>query len=553
MRELVIDSFAGGGGASLGIEQAIGRPVDIAINHDPEAVAMHIANHPATKHYTQDVYRLQPLQVTKGRPVALLWASPDCRHHSRAKGGKPVSKQVRDLAAALIPWARDAQPRVIMLENVPEFRDWGPLDEHDMPIKSRKSEHFDAWCAALRECGYELEWRLLRACDYGAPTSRRRLFIIARRDGAPIVWPEPTHGPGLLPYRTAAECIDWSLPCPSIFLTKEQGRARGVNRPLVPATMKRIAAGTKRYVLDAERPFIVNLTHGIRLESIDEPWTTITGAHRGEKALVMPHLVGITHNQSGGMVDAIDAPVRTITTSKGGELALVAPTLIQTGYGERPGQAPRVPGLDKPMGTVVAAGSKHALVTAFLAKHFGDQGQRPGLPLDEPVSTVTAVDHHALVASNLIKLYGTSTGAPVDGPMPTVTGGGQHIAEVRAFLSAYYGNDKDGQALNDPMRTVTSKERFGLVMVEGWPYQIVDIGMRMLTPRELFRAQGFPEGYVIDPMVGPKRLTKTSQIRMCGNSVCPPIARALVEANVAGAGQQHIWRGYELAAAGGAS
>lgn len=578
--ELVIDSFAGGGGASLGIEQAIGRPVDIAINHDAEAIAMHQANHPETEHYQEDVWQVDPLKATGGRPVALAWFSPDCTHHSKARGGKPRDKNIRGLAWVALRWAAKVRPRVLIVENVEEFRSWGPLNRRRRPKRNRKGETFDRWVSQLRGLGYEVEWRELRACDFGAPTSRKRLFIIARCDGELIRWPAPTHSNqpllGLAPYRTAAECIDWSIPCPSIFERP---------KPLAAATLRRIANGIRRYVIEAERPFVINLTHGGRLESVDEPFATITGAHRGEKALVAPYLArnnhdgqakptdsvdeplrtittqgnkhalvtpflaGITHNKSGGQTTPGDAPMPTITTSRGGEQALIAPTLVQTGYGERAGQSPRSLDIEEPLGTVVGGGSKHALVAGFLAKHFGGH-ETPGSDLGQPADTVTARDHHGLVASSLVKLYGTNDGADIEQPMPTVTSTGQHLGEVRAFLAAYYGNDKDGQAVSEPFRTVTSKERFGLVTVEGEPYAIVDIGMRMLAPRELFRAQGFPEGYVIDPVVNGRRLTKTDQIRMCGNSVCPPIARALVSANVVALGQPAMWAGYELAAGG---
>lgn len=508
--ELVIDSFAGGGGASMGIEQAIGRPVDIAINHDAEAVAMHMANHPETQHFQQDIWKVRPRQATKGRPVALAWFSPDCKHFSKAKGGKPVEKSVRDLAWVVVEWARDVRPRVIMLENVEEFRTWGPLTEDNMPDRDRKGETFNEWLEAIRALGYEVEWRELRACDYGAPTIRKRLFIIARCDGKPIAWPAKTHGKGLLPFRTAAECIDFYLLCPSIFERK---------RPLVEATLRRIANGIRRYVIETDQPFIIKFQQNSVGQPLGQPLDTVmAGAPRF--GLAPPFLASITHNKGGaGMISAGDEPVRTITTSRGGEQALIAPTLVQTGYGEREGQSPRSLDIEKPLGTVVGGAVKHALVASFLAKHFGDHGQRPGSPLNEPMGTVTTVDHHA---------------------------------EVRAFLVAYFGNERDGQAVLDPFRTVTSKERFGLVYIHGEPYEIADIGMRMLTPRELFRAQGFPDGYVIDPFVGGKRLTKTAQIRMCGNSVCPPMSRALVTANVGRLGQQEMWAGYEVAAGGGA-
>jgi DNA (cytosine-5)-methyltransferase 1 len=367
----------------------------------------------------------------------------------------------------------------------------------------------------MQNLGYTVEYRELRACDYGAPTIRKRLFLVARCDGQPICWPEPTHGPGRLPFRTAAECIDWSLPCPSIF-----ERAR----PLAPNTLRRIAAGIRRYVIEAANPFIVNLTHqgGERVEGLDEPFRTITGANRGEKALV-------------------------------------SPTLIQTGYGERGGQAPRVPGLAKPLGTVVAGGSKHALVSAFLERHYPGDAVVPfitkfnqnsvGTAIDEPVHTITSGGHMAktggcahamgLVASSLVKLRGTCRdGQPVTDPMATISAQGTHLGEVRAFLLKYFGTDQDPR-LTEPMHTLTTKHRMGLVTVEGEAYMIADIGLRMLAPRELFRAQGFPDDYIIDPIVNGKRLSKTAQVRMCGNSVSPPPAAAILRAQLAGAAKQH--------------
>ena len=526
--ELVVDLFAGGGGASTGIEQAIGRHVDIAINHDPEAVSLHQANHPQTQHYVSDVFEVDPLAVTDGRPVGLLWASPDCKHFSKAKGGKPVSKKIRGLAWVVVKWAKLARPRIICLENVEEFQTWGPLGEDGRPCPERKGATFQRWKRQLENLGYTIDYRELRACDFGAPTIRKRLFLVARRDGQPIVWPEASHGAPdtlavrqkkLQPWRTAADCIDWSIPAPSIFERE---------RPLADATCRRIAKGIVRYVIEAAKPFIVPMTH--------------TGGDR---------------------VHSSDEPLRTITTAQRGELALAVPTLIQTGYGERPGQAPRVPGLDKPLGTVVN-GQKHAVVAAFLAKHYTGV---VGSDMADPVATVTSVDHHSLVAahlvhyhadkrpedvrasdmrdplktqttenrhalvtSNLVKLRGVNVGSGTDEPVHTVSAQGTHHAEVRAFLVKYYGTDQDPN-LQEPLHTVTTKDRFGLVMVKGEPYAIVDIGLRMLTPRELYRAQGFPESYQIDHGADGRPLTKTAQVRMCGNSVCPPLARALVAAN----------------------
>ncbi|MDQ2139553.1 DNA cytosine methyltransferase [Alcaligenaceae bacterium B3P038] len=660
--ELIIDNFAGGGGASTGIEMALGRCVDVAINHDPEAVQMHAINHPQTKHYCESVWDVDPLEVTQGRPVGLAWFSPDCKHFSKAKGGKPVEKKIRGLAWIVLRWAALVRPRVIMLENVEEFKTWGPLMAKEVPqlapdgsVESvnveyfpdpaRRGETFRSFIRQLQEKGYAVETRELRACDYGTPTIRKRLFMIARCDGQPIVWPAPTHGaptsPGVLagllkPWRTAAECIDWSLACPSIFERK---------RPLAEATMKRIARGIQRYVIDNADPFIVKVNHSgddFRGQTSDAPMQTITSKHgtgivaphitkfrtgstgvdmrepmptitAGPKenpagaphalGVVSPYLVGAGGPEYAGKPKAVDTPFNTLTTenhshvvapyltpyhaatSAGGDrvrslqdplatqttenrFAVVAPTLVQTGYGERAGQAPRAPGLDKPLGTVVAGGAKHALVAGFLAKHFGGHYDGPGASLDAPTHTVTAVDHHALVtaqlvgcggragqsrprdanepvqtitakgdtaivASHLAKLRETSSSAATNEPLHTVSAGGTHHADVRAFLVKYYGEGGQDQDARDPMHTIPTKDRLGLVTVAGEQYVIADIGMRMLEPHELYAAQGFPSSYVIAPTINGRRLPKHAQVRMCGNSVCPPLAAALARANVA--------------------
>ena len=512
--ELVIDLFAGGGGASTGIEQAIGRPVDVAINHDPQAVALHQANHPQTLHYVSDVFEVDPLAVTDGRPVGLLWASPDCTYHSKARGGKPFrdrgqANKRRALAGVVVRWATLARPRIICLENVEEFQHWGPLASNGQPCPDRRGSSFRRWVASLRNLGYVVEWRELRACDYGAPTIRKRLFLIARCDGEPIVWPAPTHGaPGslpvrqrrLLPWRTAAECIDWDVPCPSIF-----ERAR----PLADATCRRIAKGIVRYVIESAEPFIVPVTH-----------------------------VG------GERVHPGSEPLRTITTASRGELMLASPTLIEVGYGERPGQQPRAPGLNKPLGTVVGA-RKHALVAAFLAKHYTGV---VGSDLRDPMGTVTSVDHHSLVAANLVHMgHGEGKDGSarfshgvrdIEAPLNTITASGVTAGLVQSFLVKYYGNEVDGLPLTDPLHTIPTRDRFGLVLVKGQPYAIADIGLRMLTPRELYTAQGFPTSYIIDRGADGRALTKTAQVRLCGNSVCPPIARALVAANFAEAASE---------------
>lgn len=510
MRGLVVDLFAGGGGASTGIEAALGRDVDIAINHSAIALAVHEANHPRTKHLTANIWEVDPRIATGGRRVDVLWASPDCTHHSVAKGGKPRDNKLRSLAWVVVDWARYTRPNVIFLENVCEFRSWGPLYEvgHRLPdgrilkendkevgtpIKARAGETFELWKGELGLLGYTVEHRVLDASHYGAPTRRRRLFLVARRDGEPIVWPEPTHGPGREPFHTAAECIDWSIPCPSIFLTKKQGRKLGVKRPLAKKTMWRIAQGLKKYVLNNPRPFIVKVNHGgmeDRSESIDKPLSTVTASRRGH--------------------------------------AVVAPVLQQSGYGERKGQSARVLNLHEPLGTVVAGGPKHALVAAFLAKHFGGN-TTPGIPLDGPVSTITTQDHHALVAAHITKFQQNSIGQDPRNPLDTVMAGATRFAEVRAFLSVFYGSEAAGAGLDEPMRTVTTKDRFGLVIIKGTVYEIVDIGMRMLEPHELLRAQfgRFAHAYDLSAAV-----TKTAKVRLIGNSVCPEAAEAVVRANM---------------------
>jgi len=512
--ELVIDLFAGGGGASCGIEQGIGRPVDVAVNHDPMAVAMHEANHPGTKHFCESVFSVNPVAVTNNQPVGLLWASPDCTHHSKAKGGKPVSAKRRGLAWVVIKWARRTRPRVIMLENVEEFEDWGPVIPKKgpdgevlrfpdgkpqlVPCPDRKGQEFQKFIAQLERLGYQVEWRPLRACDYGAPTIRKRLFLIARRDGRAIVWPKASHGqPESLPvrrgkqkpYRTAAECIDWSIPCPSIFERK---------KPLAENTLRRIAKGMQRFVIEAAQPFIIAIDHG---------------------------------STKSGCNWSVQQPITTITTEN--RHAFVVPTLIQTGFGERPGQAPRAPGLHKPLGTVMAGGCKHALVSAFLAKHYGGV---VGTPVTVPTGTVTTIDHHAVVAAHMINMKGTARSArAATEPLSTVCAGATHAGLVAAFMAPYYGSGsgETGRDIRQPAPTATTKDRLQLitVQIDGATYVVTDIGMRMLQPRELFKAQGFPDSYIIDPEYSGKPMPKYAQVRMCGNSVPPVWPRALVEAN----------------------
>lgn len=519
---IIVDLFAGGGGASEGIRLAIGRDPDLAINHDPEAVAMHRENHPGTRHLIEDVWSVDPSWATQGRPVDLLWASPDCTHHSKAKGAAPNRDDKRRSLACVITekWVPATWPETIIMENVEEFKSWGPVDHCGRVIESAKGDTFRWFVRRLRRYGYRVEYRELRACDYGAPTIRRRLFLVAKRGNAKIVWPEPTHGPGRPePYRTAADCIDWSIPCPSIF-----ERAK----PLADATLRRIAKGIMRYVVQAERPFIVNLTHGGRLEDIASPINTITCANRGEKALVVPVLEAHYGTKGGKDLRAHTAsePIRTVSTEN--RFGLVTAFLAKHFTG--------VVGSDlrRPIGTVTTV-DHHSLVSAHLVRQFG---RSVGAPADAPVGTVTAGGggKTLLSAAHLVKLRGSCRdGQPLDAPAPTITAGGTHAALVHAFLLKYYGADQDPR-LESPLHTITTKDRFGLVTVtvEGEPYYIADIGLRMLQPRELFRAQGFSDDYVIEHADG-RPLTKTAQVRMCGNSVCPPMAAALVRANVGAA------------------
>jgi DNA (cytosine-5)-methyltransferase 1 len=683
--KLIVDYFAGGGGASKGIEMALGRSPDIAVNHDAEAIALHRANHPDTMHLQNDVWSVMPemVKLIGNRPIELFHASPDCKHFSKAKGGKPVKRKIRDLAWVVPQFARRFRPEVITLENVEEFAGWGPLVQkigadgrpsvdaegrpHMVPCKQRKGETFAQWVHALERLGYRVAWKELRASDLRAPTIRKRLFVIARRDGLPIVLPEATHGDPDRPtfkakklkkWRTAAECIDWSLPCPSIFATaaeiKEEHGLRAV-RPLAENTMARVAKGVFRFVIDNPKPFIVNLTHHGegRCESVEEPFKTITGAHRGEKAIILP---SITRFNTGAVGSPIDEPLSTITANSfikraggcapiglveatvagpflagvGGRMGqtenrsvdtpaqtltakadtvIIAPTLIQSGYGERKGQEPRALDLDHPLGTVVAGGIKHAviapiitraqhsggstsadapahtvaasrkdqnqvvaahlmtmrnaqkpfneadkpahticadgarlhMVAAFLAKHYGGH-ETPGAAFDEPMSTVTAQDHHAVVHAGLINLKGSDRrmSAP-DAPAAALTAQGNHQGPVTAFLTKYHRDGGQHAPVDDPSHTIDCKARFGLctVMLGDEPWVIVDIGMRMLTPRELFNAQGFSSDYIIDHGLFEdaqgnrfwKKLSQTASVRLVGNSVCPDVEYAVIAAN----------------------
>ncbi|MDH2327678.1 DNA cytosine methyltransferase [Cereibacter sp. SYSU M97828] len=695
---MIIDSFAGGGGASTGIELALGRSPDVAINHSENALALHAANHPEALHLDSNIWDVDPRTVAAGRRVGLLWASPDCKHFSKAKGGAPRDRNIRDLAWVVVKWAEEVQPDVILMENVEEFRTWGHVGEDGQPIKEFAGQIFELWLKRLRKAGYKVQWRELRGCDYGAPTIRKRFFMVARRDGRPIAWPKPTHGDPtskdvkrgkLLPWRTAAECIDWSLPCPSIFDTAPEIMAKhGLRavRPLKPNTLARVARGMKRYVLESERPFLVNLTHGGRVEDSGEPFRTITGAHRGEKAVIAPNLMrtdmtgavkrngiyplseplrtqmtsqsfaittpylaSIAHGDSGGrreypLTDPLgtvtvggiqhaviapllatmrnsqkpwqgaDEPCHTITAggagltlispsllslkgsarrdrpadaphptvlAGGGHSALLAPvltyaqqgggnrdmrdphhticasrkdqnsmiaaTMVHVGNGERSGQAPRALDIQAPLNTVVASGVKHYPIAAFLAQQNGGPRMdgHAGRDPREPISTVTGSGSQQMpVAAWFAKYYGTGDGARTDEPLHTVTVK-DRFSHMQADLAAppfTPAHEERARAVAEFLREHGAWEggEFVTLTVEGATFIVIDIGMRMLTPRELFNAQGFPADYVIEgawegmedlETATFRTFAKDVQVSCCGNSVCPPLAEALVRAN----------------------
>lgn len=487
MRELIVDNFAGGGGASTGIEMATGHSVDIAINHDPAAIAMHEVNHPSTMHYQEDVWQVDPRVLSAGRPVALNWLSPSCTHFSVAAGGTPKNKQMRGQAWVAVRWAATVRPRVQILENVKEFQTWGPLLKDGQPDPKRKGLTFNTFVNALRRQGYNVETNVLKACDYGAPTSRERFFMIMRRDRQQIVWPKPTHGDPnsqevksglLLPWRPASECIDWSIPVPSIF---------GRKKELAENTKRRIARGLQKFVIEAENPFIV--PGGVGFIS----------------------RIGQTGFGGDKLNYSLGAPLTTITSK-----------------------------------------NEHLLVTAFLQQYYTSDSVR-GQQLDQPIMTIPTENRFGLVAAYISKFRGDNIGQSLESPLQTISAGGNHHALVQAFLIAYYGSGV-GQSLNDPMNTIVSRDRFGLVYVHGTPYQIIDIGMRMLEPHELFAGNGFPPNYILNRDAYGNVYSKKAQVARCGNSVPPQFSEALVRANLpeicTGAGKVLTFERYKQLEAG---
>lgn len=573
--EIIVDSFAGGGGASTGIELALGRIVNVAINHDPAAIRMHEANHPYTEHYQASVWDVDPETVCRGRPVALAWFSPDCKHFSKAKGAALVDRKIRGLAWIALRWAAQVRPRVIILENVEEFQTWGPVRK-GKPVKKLAGTTFQKFIGQLRALGYSVEWRELVAADYGAPTTRRRLVLIARCDGCAIVWPERTHAPRdsvevrsgkLLPWRSAAEIIDWSLPCPSIFSTKDEIHERyGISavRPLADNTMRRIIRGVDKFTIKSGAPFIVDCNHsgGGHVTDSQEPCKTITAKHTGD--ICRPVLTPLTMTNTSNSAGAPAAePMNTVRTGGGGGQMLLSPSLIQ--YHTEKTESARAAGLDKPVCTVDAS-NRYGLTCANLVEYYG--GGRP-LDVQSPMHTVTSHDREAVVAAHVVKYYSGVDGEKAGEPLPTVTAI-DHNAVCAAHV-VKYKRDEVGTRPSEPLPTQTAGGVFGcckavlckigtserlhywpkirdllnrycgyalgtddllLLSIGGVLYYIADIGLRMLSPRELYNAMGFPPDYIIDHDAAGKPYPKTQQVARCGNAVCPPMAAAVVAANL---------------------
>ena len=536
--EIIVDNFAGGGGASTGIELATGRVVDIAINHDPDAILMHRTNHPHTMHYRASVWDVDPVEVCRGRPVGLAWFSPDCKHFSKAKGGKPVDKNIRGLAWIVLRWAGLVRPRVIILENVEEFQTWGPV-RRGHPVKSKTGQTFRQWLGQLEALGYTVEWRELVAADYGAPTTRKRFFLIARSDGRPIVWPEPTHASAdspearegtKKPWRSAAEIIDWNLPTPSIFATKEEIRERyGVAavRPLARNTMRRVARGVDKFVIRSASPFLVIVNHAgeFRGQGLAEPLQTITAKHGygvASPAMIQYHTEQTERVRGQGVTD----PIMTIDASN--RYGLAATTLTKYYSGDHNQDAAA------PLHTITTR-DREGITVANLSKFYGGV---VGAAASDPLPTVTAVDHNALQTAHMVKMKGTNLGGQAQDPLQTITaGGGHHGVVTTRIVKAGLGVDlqnwpKIRATLNEFCDYHLEDTEVILFSIGGVWYFMADIGLRMLTPRELYRANGFPDDYKIDRDYTGREYGKTKQVARCGNAVPPPFAAALVRANL---------------------
>lgn len=608
--ELIVDNFAGGGGASTGIELATGRVVDIAINHDPTAILMHQTNHPHTEHYQESVWDVDPVRLCRGKSVGLAWFSPDCKHFSKAKGKALVDRKIRGLAWIVLKWAALVRPRVIILENVEEFITWGPVRK-GKPVKKKAGQTFEKWLSQLKALDYDVEYKELIAADYGTPTSRKRFFLIARCDGKPIVWPKQTHASvndirvkngELKPYISAAEVIDWSIPCPSIFDSKQQVFEKyGLKaiRPLANNTMRRIARGLDKFVINSQKPFIIPIGYGERkgqaprVHDIDSPLPTEVGTNKhyvcnplmtpyqmhnhtnaggtdcrepintitsvGAQMLITPIMA--QHKFSNSAQD-IKNPLSTITAV--GSLELITPALIQY-HSEQSKKEARTYSIEDPL--LTADGSnRFGLMAPYLTKYYsGDSTQRA----DVPMATVTPIDSENLTACFLSKYFTGVDGAELNAPLPTVTAI-DHNSLCMAHIAEFKGNDK-GQAADSPLRTITANEAFGIVetfIVKAAPgvnfcrwekvremlntycdwaiyddeillfkinnefYFIADIGLRMLSPKELYKAMGFPDDYIIDRDYLGNEYKRKYQVARCGNAVCPQVAKALVQANL---------------------
>lgn len=553
MKDLIIDCFAGGGGASVGIEMALGRQVDIAINHDPAAILMHKTNHPDTLHLTEDIFKVNLQKYVKGRHVALMWASPDCTSHSKAKGGKPREAGLRILPWAVYKHAKAILPDVIIMENVEEIQQWGPLDEQGYPIKEKMGEEYQRFIGKMKGLGYDFDSRELIAADYGAPTTRKRWYAIFRRDGRPIVWPEPTHNKcgtaGLEKWVPVSTVLDFSDLGKSIF---------GRKKPLAENTMRRIARGLQKFVFDNPEPFIVQVNHGgdnFRGQSINEPMPTITQKHGFGK--VTPYIMQI--GQTGFTKDrnkGVDEPISTIMTKN--EHCVAAPYIVPIGYGERDGQQPRVNSVEDPLGTIVASGTKHYCCVPMLIQYHSEQSEREvrGQTAEEPLRTIDTSNRYGAVIAFLTKFYKTGIGQSLSEPLHTITTSPGHFGQVSVltvkledlikagvsdevaqkctwvseFIIEYYGSGT-GQSVDMPLHTVVTKDKFALITVLGNEYVIVDIFLRMLTAEELKLAQGFPKDYIIDRDYRWNTYPVSERVKRIGNSVVPIMAKVLVEAN----------------------
>lgn len=574
--EIFVDNFAGGGGASTGIELAIGRPVTVAINHDPAAILMHKTNHPYTLHLQDSVWNIDPKEICAGRPVGLAWFSPDCKHFSKAKGAALVNKNIRGLAWIVLKWAGTVRPRVIILENVEEFKTWGPVRK-GKPIKSKAGQTFEKWKKQLSDLGYQIEYRELVAADYGAPTTRKRFVLIARCDGKPIVWPERTHAPAdsddvksgkYKPWRSAAEIIDWSLPCPSIFETSEQIKEKyGLKavRPLKDNTLRRIARGVDKFVIKSPKPFIVQVNHGgaDRISSVEKPLDTITAKHGygAVDPLLIPYALNHKFNNAP---ENIEKPLSTITAVNGHEI--VSPTLIQY-HSEQSDKEVRAGVLENPLMTVDGS-NRYGIAAAHLTQYFkGDHYHSPDVPLHtvtteiregvslgylteyysnakdgvsvgDPMRTITTKDRQGVTLAHITKFKGQDIGQHPETPLQTITTSAGEFGTVYTRLEKISGCNnlkywpKVRELLNAYCGYNIADDKLLILTIAGVDYFISDIGLRMLTPKELYAAQGFPEDYIIDHDYTGKPYPKSEQVARCGNAVCPPMAKALVRANL---------------------